>query len=382
MVIEDHDFQRQGLCRMLSSVCMKKIHQARHGLEALDILNSSGNIDLIFCDLDMPEMDGIEFIRRLSKYEMTPSLIICSATDHAIIKSVEKMTCEYGVNFLGVLEKPAAKEHIVELVKKHLAITTARKPDGLNFSINEILEGIEEQQFEPFFQPKIDLKSGIITGAEALARWIHPVHSIVAPYAFIAKLEQSKKIDLLTFQMLEKAAITCRNWQNQGLNISVSVNLSLAGLEDPLIVESITKSVHNAGIEPHKVILEITESAAMTESATALAILARLRMRGFGLSVDDYGTGFSSLKQLTRVPFTELKIDQSFVFGCTSDDDLLSIVKSSVEMANALGLKSVAEGIENQSEWDALLAMGCDVGQGYFISRPISAESFINQYVR
>lgn len=382
MVIEDHDFQRHSLSRMLNSICMKEIHQARHGGEALEILNSVGEIDLIFCDLDMPEMDGIEFIRHLSRHDGSPSLIISSATDQAIVKSVRKMAAEYGVSFLGLLQKPASMEHIQELVKKHLSITAAHRPDGLNFTLEEILQGIDNNQFAPFFQPQIDCKNGRVCGAEALARWIHPVHGIVAPYAFIEKLEQSKKIDQLTFQILEKAAVACRSCLDQGLNITVSVNLSLAGLEDPAIVESISKSIYQAGIEPHQIILEITETAAMTDSGVALEILARLRMRGFGLSVDDYGTGFSSLKQLTRLPFTELKIDQSFVSGCTSDSDLFSIVKSSVEMARALGLKSVAEGIETQQEWDALTQIGCDIGQGYLISRPVSTESFISHYAK
>jgi len=367
---------------MLNSICMKEIYQASHGVEALEILNSVEKIDLIFCDLDMPKMDGIEFIRHLSTHDSSPSLIISSATDHAIIKSVEKMAVEYDVSFLGLLDKPASIEQIIELIKKHLSITTVRKADTRNFSIEEILEGIEKKQFEPFFQPKIDFKSGLISGAEALARWIHPDYGVIAPYAFIEKLEQAKKIDLLTFQMLEKSASACRTWLDRGLNITVSVNLSLAGLEDAAIVDVITKIALKAAVEPNHISLEITETAAMTDSGPALEILARLRMRGFGLSVDDYGTGFSSLKQLTRVPFSELKIDQSFVTGCTSDFDLFSIVKSSVEMAKALGLKSVAEGIENQEEWDALMDIGCNIGQGYFISRPINLENFLKGYAQ
>lgn len=382
LVLEDHDFQRHSLIRMLNSICMKEIYQASHGVEALEILNSVGKIDLIFCDLDMPKMDGIEFIRHLSRHDSSPSLIISSATDHAIIKSVEKMATEYGVSFLGLLDKPANVKQITELIKKHLSITTVHKADALNFTIEEILEGIEKKQFEPFFQPKIDFKSGLISGAEALARWIHPDHGVIAPYAFIEKLEYAGKIDLLTFQILEKSASACRTWLDRGLNVTVSVNLSLAGLEDPAIVEVITKIAHKAAIEPNQISLEITETAAMTDSGPALEILARLRMRGFGLSVDDYGTGFSSLKQLTRVPFSELKIDQSFVTGCTSDFDLFSIVNSSVEMARALGLKSVAEGIENQEEWDALMDIECNIGQGYFISRPINLENFLKKYTQ
>jgi len=135
--------------------------------------------------------------------------------------------------------------------------------------------------------------------------------------------------------------------------------------------------VRAAGLDPHHMILEITETAAMTEVAPALENLARLRMRGFGLSVDDYGTGFSSLRQLTRAPFTELKIDQSFVAGCAANDSSRAIVESSVEMARRLDIKSVAEGVETQADWDVLRATGCDMAQGHFIAKPMQESSFL-----
>jgi EAL domain-containing protein (putative c-di-GMP-specific phosphodiesterase class I) len=157
----------------------------------------------------------------------------------------------------------------------------------------------------------------------------------------------------------------------------VSVNLSLASLTDAMLADRITAIVRSARLDPRHMTLEITESAAMSNVASALENLARLRMHGFGLSIDDYGTGYASMQQLTRIPFTELKIDQGFVTGCVANHATRAIVESSVGMAHRLGIKSVAEGVETQSDWDALKAVSCDIAQGYFIAKPMDASSFV-----
>ena len=245
------------------------------------------------------------------------------------------------------------------------------------FGWQEIRAGIANREFEPFFQPKIEMVSLRAVGAEALARWRHPTHGFVAPYAFILELERHKDIDALTFLMLEKAAHSCRDWLAAGFDLTVSVNLSLTSLTDTSLADRITACVKSAGLEPKRMVLEITETAAMTELAPALENLTRLRMHGFGLSIDDYGTGFASMQQLARVPFTELKIDQCFVTGCAQNRAARVIVDVSLALACGLGLKAVAEGIETQEDWDTLRAAGCDIAQGYFISRPLEAAAFL-----
>jgi EAL domain-containing protein (putative c-di-GMP-specific phosphodiesterase class I) len=162
-----------------------------------------------------------------------------------------------------------------------------------------------------------------------------------------------------------------------GFQLTVSVNLSHVSLTDTKMADQITQIVRSVGLEPRYVIFEITETAAMTQVAPALENLARLRMRGFGLSVDDYGTGFASLQQLMRIPFTELKIDQSFVTGCAANAASRVIVESSVEMARNLGMKSVAEGVESQADWDVVNATRCDIAQGYFIARPMDEDLLV-----
>jgi EAL domain-containing protein (putative c-di-GMP-specific phosphodiesterase class I) len=234
---------------------------------------------------------------------------------------------------------------------------------------------VQAKQFETFFQPKVDLASGRVLGAEALARWRHPEHGAIAPYAFIAALEKSGEIWQLTLQMLQKAALACSAWRKRDPEFTVSVNLSPVTLSNTNQADRITETVRSAGLDPLHMVLEITETAAMTEVAHALENLARLRINGFGLSVDDYGTGFSHLQQLMRMPITELKIDRSFVKNCSTNPSSFAIVESSVQMAQRMHLKCVAEGVETQADWDALKATSCDFAQGYFFGGPMDDKS-------
>lgn len=381
LVVEDDDFQRQTLANMLRSLGVTSIFGASNGRHALEIIHSndsSKSIDVALCDLNMPEMDGMEFLRHLGQEHRNIAIIITSALDGKLLASVGKMTRMHGIQLLGAIEKPIMLIHLKELLSKYdnSVKKESRTNSPMNFSLEEILNGIHGNQFVPFFQPKVDLKTGRIVGAEALARWNHPKHGVIAPDAFISPLERSGNIDDLTFMMLEKSAAECRSLHDKGHLLTVSVNLSLVSLNDSALADRITHTVRKQGIEPQYVVLEITESSAMTDAAFALENLARLCMNGFSLSIDDYGTGYSSLQQLTRIAFSELKIDKSFVTDFADNDALRIVVESSIDMAHKLRVMSVAEGVETQQEWETLRGIGCDTVQGYFIAKPLDAKSF------
>ena len=383
LVIEDQNFQRKMIVHMLRSLGAGEVWQASNGRQALEMMQAEHALPfhVVLCDLDMPEMDGMEFIRHLAKLYPAISAVIMSGMDYAVIASVEKMARSYGVKLLGALEKPASLRQLEEILELHQQIETeAQRPAAalVSFTLEEVLHALSENQFEPFLQPKIGMDTGSIIGAEALARWIHPEHGVIAPSAFIPLLERSGNMKGFTFMMLERAAHARRMLDENGYPLIVSVNLSLSSLADTTLADSITRAVRDAGVDPHHIILEVTESAAMSSVAEALENLARLRMRGFGLSIDDYGTGYSSMQQLTRVPFTELKIDKSFVSDSANNSSLRVIVESSVDMARKLNVKSVAEGVEVQEEWDMLKDMGCDVVQGYFIAKPMGSAAFLD----
>ncbi len=281
------------------------------------------------------------------------------------------MAIAYGVRLLGLMEKPVTFAGLEDMIARRDSTVPQlrRLPADASYSPEQIAEGVRQKQFVPFYQPKVLLATGAVVGMEALARWHHPEHGLVAPGAFIGVLELSGDIDLLTFAMLESAVAACRRLHERGFAMTVSVNLSLASLIDTTMADRITKVVRAAGLDPRFVIFEMTETAAMTQVAPALENLARLRMRGFGLSVDDFGTGFASLQQLTRVPFTELKIDQGFVTGCSVNPEARVIVESSVEMARKLGISSVAEGVESLADWKMVRATGCEIAQGHYIAK-------------
>jgi EAL domain-containing protein (putative c-di-GMP-specific phosphodiesterase class I) len=383
LVIEDHSFQRKVVVHMLQSLGVREVAQASNGKQALEMLDTAqiAAPDIIFCDLEMPEMDGMEFLRHLSRRQPGMSVVIMSGMDNALITSVEKMALSYGLRLLGAVEKPSSLEQVEKLLKLHQVVRRRRARTvaaPVSFTLEEVLQALHQKQFEPYLQPKVSLKSGRVVGAEALARWVHPKHGVIAPHAFIPLLEQSGNMDEFTFLLLGKTATVCRQLHAKGHTISLSVNLSLSSLGDTKLADKITQMVRDAGVDPHHIILEVTESAAMTNVAEALENLARLRMRGFGLSIDDYGTGFSSMQQLTRVPFTELKIDKSFVADSANNHALRVIVESSIDMAHRLNVRSVAEGVEKQEEWDMLKEMSCDVAQGYLIAKPMDCAAFFD----
>lgn len=385
LVVEDDAFQRQLIVNMLHSLGATNIAEAADGQKAIDRVRDTqaGRIDLVLCDLSMPQMDGLEFLRHLSAESCKPTVIIASALDDKLLSSADRMAKMYGLHLLGVAKKPITLAYLKDMLSnygkrdKKWQAPSAAAP---SFTLEEIAQGLRDGQFEPFFQPKVDMRSGRLVGAEALARWVHPSLGVIAPYAFIPLLEQHRQLDALTFVMLQRAAEACRTFHAKGQLLTISVNLSLSSLGEAKLADQIIRMVKQAGVDPHYIVLEITESAAMTDTGQALENLTRLSMHGFVLSIDDYGTGYSSMQQLTRICFGELKIDQSFVMDATQDAALRIVVESSIEMAHKLQVKSVAEGVETQQHWDMLRDMGCDTAQGYFIAKPLSLSAF-NEFI-
>jgi EAL domain-containing protein (putative c-di-GMP-specific phosphodiesterase class I) len=323
-VMEDDDFQRQMLIKMLHSLGVTSIREGCDGRQMLEIIRSKdAKPDVVLCDLNMPGMDGLEFLRHLGEEQHSIAVIIMSALDSKLLALAGKIARMHGIQLLGAIKKPIMLGQLKTLLEKFEYLEKKLNPPAaaeISFTLEEILEGVRAKQFEPFFQAKVDLKSSLLVGAEALARWIHPVHGVVSPNDFIPLLELSGNIDELTFQMLEKSAAACRSFHDKGHPIFVSVNLSLASLSNQNLAEKVTLIVKNSGLDNKYIVLEITESAAMTDVAQAMENLTRLSMNGFLLSIDDYGTGYSSMQQLTRIPFNELKIDQSFMMDIAENE--------------------------------------------------------------
>jgi EAL domain-containing protein (putative c-di-GMP-specific phosphodiesterase class I)/FixJ family two-component response regulator len=382
LAVEDHEFQRGILLKMLARLGATQVSTAADGYAALEIVMSPGAcIDIIISDLDMPGMDGLEFMRHVGEAHIPVAIILASALESVLLDSVETMTRAYGVKILGVIQKPITPEKLAALIKLHLPAQVnpnLTQTDALSLTIEEIVQGIRNDEFEPFFQPKVELASGRIKGAEALARWRHPQKGILAPYAFVGPLEDHNRIDKLTWLILSKAVDFCREWRtNSGLDVSVSANVSAKSLADVNFADRVTELVKCRNLDCRNIILEVTESAATTNIGHSLENLSRLRMKGFGLSIDDYGTGYSSLQQLARIAFTEIKLDQSFIRSAATQQAARIILESSIDMAKKLGIVTVAEGIETEKDWDLLRELGCDLAQGYLIAKPLESSEFL-----
>ena len=380
LVAEDQEVTRSLLVAMLESLGAKGVIEAEDGRAALEISRELGQpFDIVITDIDMPDMDGMAFIRKLSAVQSGASLIITSALDCGLLDSVEAMCAAYGARLLGTIPKPASAERMAELLSRfrpqpQMADNIA--VPHMAFTLDEVLAGLAHEEFEPYMQPQIELASGRVVGAEALVRWRHPEKGIVSPYAFVELLESEGRIADLTWLMLAKSAAYCKLWREGGLDLRVSVNISAKLLSDATMADAIIWQVQNQGLQPHHMTLEVSESAAMSHVGEVIENLLRLRMKGFGLSVDDYGTGYSTAQQLTRVPFTELKIDRAFVSHASRKESSRQILESSLEMARRLNIRSAAEGAETPEDWNLLRQAGCDIAQGYHVAKPMEAQAF------
>lgn len=335
-----------------------------------------GDSDIIMLDLMMPDIDGVEVIRYLAKSHCTAQLVLISGFDKSVLHSAQELAKEQNLNFAGCLNKPFRAEQLNEFLTS-LKITpraTRENSPQQPVTTEEIIDAISNHQFVMHFQPKICFDQPNLLTVEALVRWEHPQRGLLGPDLFIPRAEEENLIDDLTWEIFDLVLTQAKDWLSLDLNVKIAVNMSAITLKDLELPKKMTTLLQEYHLEPSQIVLEVTESALMTELITSLDILTRLRMKGFELSIDDFGTGYSSLLQLHRIPFSEIKIDRSFVNSLNDDPESLAIVETVVLLGHKLGMNVVAEGVETQSCLDKLKMVHCDVVQGYFICKPKSAE--------
>ncbi|HZA16492.1 MAG TPA: bifunctional diguanylate cyclase/phosphodiesterase, partial [Pseudonocardiaceae bacterium] len=242
--------------------------------------------------------------------------------------------------------------------------------------VTQFRHALDAGQFDVHFQPQLALASRQVTGVEALVRWHHPELGMLDPEEFVAIVEATGLIDPLTDFVLDRALQQCRSWLDRGLSLSVAVNLSVRNLADAAFPSRVADALERHQVSPALLCLELTESAVMSDPQRAMPVLRGLHGLGVRIAVDDFGTGYSSLAYLRRLPVDEVKIDKSFVLGLASDLSDLAVVRAIVDLGHSLGLIVIAEGVEQDVTRDQLAEMGCDVAQGFLISRPLQADRF------
>jgi EAL domain-containing protein (putative c-di-GMP-specific phosphodiesterase class I) len=290
---------------------------------------------------------------------------------------VQKLLSGGRLTVLGALEKPAQAEDLGALLECWVPPGAARRAVRAPHTVSaaQVHEAARQSQWLLHYQPKVDLGTGALVGVEALVRWNHPLHGLIFPDAFIGVAEECGAIDALTEWVLGDAAGQLARWLAEGVRMHVAVNVSMDNLASPDFAARAGRIVRSVAVSPADITLEITESRAMSPSPVPLECLVRLRLLRFKLSIDDFGTGHSSLAQLRDVPFTELKIDRGFVHGARSNQIIRPMLEGSIGIAKKLGMVAVAEGVETADDFDFLREIECDVAQGYYIGRPMVADA-------
>jgi len=332
--------------------------------------------DVIVLDLQMGQSDGVELLRYLADQRAEEAIVLMSGVDQRIIDTAARLGKSLGLNVVNVLHKPI-DINVLRTELGPLAEGTITLGPGGPVHEKDLERAILENQITVHYQPKIALKSGRVTGIEALVRWWKSSEELIPPDRFIPLAEKTGLIDALTQRVLETSLADARSWSEKWPELTLAVNLSPSMLSNLELPDRIASIVRSYELDPGRLILEVTESGAMDSPDQTMEILARLRLKGVQLSIDDFGAGHSSLLQLYRLPYGELKIERSFVIDALDSQEAATIIHATIELGHRLGLKVVAEGVEDKLTAEWLAQLQCDVGQGNFFSTPLPSSEFL-----
>jgi EAL domain-containing protein (putative c-di-GMP-specific phosphodiesterase class I)/ActR/RegA family two-component response regulator len=377
LVLDDEPFMVRLITQTLAVLGISNVTGCNSGITALELLDRREAVpDIIICDLNMPDMDGIEMIRQLDEHGYGGAMILVSGENKRIRQAAERLARAHQIPLLGHLAKPVAAEELRLLLAGWVPPASPVPCQAQKiYSPEAVRSAVANGELVNYYQPKVAVATGRVVGVEALVRWNHPEDGMVMPDQFIGITEEYGMIDDLTRIVYDNALTQTRTWLDAGLALKIAVNISMDSLSSPAFVNFIVDHAFAAGVAPQDVILEVTESKLMKDLRMPLEVVARMRMKRLGLSIDDFGTGHSSLAQLRDLPFDELKIDKAFVHGAWANDTLRAICEASHRIAQQLGMQVVAEGVEDQEDWDYLRHLHCDLAQGYFIARPMPAAA-------
>jgi EAL domain-containing protein (putative c-di-GMP-specific phosphodiesterase class I)/ActR/RegA family two-component response regulator len=330
---------------------------------------------VLMLDLGMPGIDGIQLLRGLALDQCPGHVILMSSADSKVTETATQLGRARGLKMSGVLPKPVQ----LEALRKFLAQFQVAKA----LLSADLAGAIATDQLFLEYQLKLDCRAARMTGVEALVRWRHPTLGNISPDQFIPLAEESDLIHKLTDWVVMAAAKQMAAWHMHNPGLEMAVNISAKDVQDLHLPDRLHKHCRNAGVDCASITLELTETGAMREALQMMDVLTRLRLKGFKLSIDDFGTGFSSLVQLQNMPFSEVKIDRSFVIQMRDNEGCTAIVEIVIDLARKLGLRCVAEGVEDEATLHSLMVLGCDAAQGYHLSRPVAPAripAFISDY--
>lgn len=380
LVLEDEPFQRLVTVTALEKIQPGLILQAADGHEAITLLSLCDTVDIVLCDLKMAGMDGLAFLRHASSNGKVRAVVLCSELDPVLRQATVAMIHCLGLIFLGDLGKPFKLEDFSQLVKRYQefrnAVPQRLSPSELP-SLGEVQQGLDNGEFEAYYQPKVTLQEQVMVGAEVLARWKHPQWGVLTPAHFLPVMEEHNLIGRLFWQLFEQGLALQQRLKLEDRWINLAFNLHPTQLTCTALTERIPVMLKRAQVPATRVIFEITESSLISAPASSLENLVRLRMLGCGLAMDDFGAGYSSLDRLSELPFNQVKLDRSFVRKMQSQPKSAAIISCAVALARALDISLVIEGVETAEQQARLIELGGTIAQGFLFARPMPENHFI-----
>ncbi|MHA6578647.1 EAL domain-containing response regulator [Pseudomonas yamanorum] len=374
LVLERQRFQRNVLIKMLDRLGLPAVLQSSDCEHAMTQLQVCGGVDIVFCDVSDGSLDCLEFLQRARQAGLVRAVVFCSELHPALHRAVDQMRCLYGLQVLGVLSQPSQLCTLRQLLRGYCQRYTQAVRPSVSKALpteQEIHLGLALGEFRAWFQPKFMLGTGCLAGVEVLARWEHPTRGLVLPAEFLAAVLVYDLIDQMFLQLLEQGLSLLGVLRRQQIQLELAFNLHASQLLSKEFVGHIQQALVRHGLPGSTLLFELSENGLLDISPQIQENLLRLRMLGCGLSIDDFGMGFSSLKLICQLPFNQLKLDGEFVRHIDQPQSR-AMVASTLALARSLDMSLVIEGIGTRRTHEGVLALGCEIGQGFYLARPMA----------
>jgi EAL domain-containing protein (putative c-di-GMP-specific phosphodiesterase class I) len=368
LVIDDEE----DICEIIAEIA------TRRGLD-VKTLSNTANVaemlaafppDFIMLDLMMPGIDGVELLRLLADHAKGARLCLMSGSDARVLNSARRLGSAHGLDVIAAMEKPLDMRALNKLFEQVAGVASAVEAPV------DLAQALAAGQFTLHYQPVIEMATRRVKGVEALVRWAHPSRGLLLPDEFLEQVINDGLMQAMTDIVVQTSVAQAACWHKAGEVLTLSLNVTASTLLDLSLPDRIAELCRQHALPPERLILEVTETEAMREVTRTMDVLLRMRIRNIGVSIDDFGTGHSSLRELQRMPFSEMKIDKSFVTDMIENPDCAVIVKAIIDLGHNLGLKIIAEGVETAPVWRVLGEKGCDFAQGYLMGKPMPAQDF------
>ena len=379
LVVDDDPFTRNMIARGLGKLGISSVFSAESGEQARSLLEARGSVDLIFCDLGMPGEDGVTLMRNLAADHAGSGIVLISAISEKLLRVVGDLVAAHGLWLIGTLAKPLGGTELRQVLERWSAgpdqAHAARQPQ---LTVDRFRQAIQHGEIEVHVQPQCAPGDGRLLGVEALSRWSTPEIGLVFPDTFIPFATTHGLINELTDYVIRRVLDALAHWDEHGLHITAAINIAATTLHRVDLPDFIHGECAQRNLDVKRLILELTEAGIVDNLSKSLDVVSRLYLAGIELSLDDFGTGHATLSQLRQLPFSEIKLDRSFVGAMMTDPEARTIVESSCELAHRLGLRCVAEGVEDTEALAEVRRLTCSGVQGYLIARPMPIQDFLD----